>query len=660
MIKTKNITLCLLTTILTIFVIGVVSAASLDVIGTPVIPAGPLNHNAGSFQITFDLRNSGLAASLIPSTLMTSGQISSVTINKNSIGDGSTTPVTETITATLSFQSYQSGNLNGKLIITPSGSGSPEEISFNIPITSVSSLEVSTPTTLTQSQNSTFIITNKGNTVITPVVNVDPITYDSKTLTVTSSPSPLTALNPGATQTITLTATIPSNEESLLDGATTSVRITATGIADIIKTLNVESSYCEIGSIGNLEIDRIKFTNNGRFGDKNDWYLTDEIEVEVKVNNNNADEKIKDVIVAWGLYDKSTGNFVVEDEESSFNLDKKGQSNDDKTITFTFVIDPNDFDTDFSESDFEFLVKAYSDDLGENVQCNSMVEKDITIRKDNDLVILDNIVLLSDNIPCKGILEGNFDVWNIGDSSEDDISVRVFNTELGIDDKIKIGSLDVLEDKSSVDFRYNIPQNAIEKSYVLNFEVLDEYGDVFESDDNDLAEFASKSFQVSGSCQAQAGVLLITANLDSETPTAVAGKQVIVNAVLKNQGNAESTYIVSIEGNSGWSSLTSVNPNTVTLAPGESKTVSIILRVNDDASGENEFTIKANYNGQVTEQPVILTVGLSSGGQTTDLGPFVQHISDNWFIYLIIIVNLILIIAIILVVRRMLSPGVPM
>ena len=96
------------------------------------------------------------------------------------------------------------------------------------------------------------------------------------------------------------------------------------------------------------------------------------------------------------------------------------------------------------------------------------------------------------------------------------------------------------------------------------------------------------------------------------------------------------------------------------MAPGESKTVSIILRVNDDASGENEFTIKANYNGQVTEQPVILTVGLSSGGQTTDLGPFVQHISDNWFIYLIIIVNLILIIAIILVVRRMLSPGVPM
>jgi len=674
MTKKKTAMLSLITATLLIFAVAMVSAS---VTYQNVVGASQSVNPGVSVTVSFNLKNdnTGDITNLVFDTPVSfSGCSNSFDITPTISGMPSTLATSASSgTVTLVFtvpqnqvacSSYTAGL---KLRGTYTNNVGPYTLPLSLGVNAQPSLEVtSSLSPLTSSQTSTFTITNNGNTAVSGInVNVDALTYGGKTITVTASPSTISSLGPGSSQTVELSANIPTSEESLLDGATTTVRVTATGITEITRQLSVQSSYCEAGDIGDLEIDRIKFTNNGNpfaindFGDKNDWFLTDEIEVEVRVKNNNADEKIRDVTVAWGLYDISTGEFIMDDEENSFNLDASGKSNDDKTITFTFTLDPNDFDSDFSEGDFEFFVKAYSDDLGEDNQCNSIVNSEVNIRKDNDFVVLNNIVLLSDSIPCNGLLEGEFDVWNIGDSDEDDVSVRIFNNELGIDDEIAIGSLDALEDKSSVRFSYPIPQNAAEKSYVLNFEVLDEYGDIFQNDDDDEAEFVSKSFQVSGSCQAQQGNVLINALLDSETPSAVPGQQVIVEATLRNLGNTEATYTVSVEGNTGWSNLISVSPNVVTLAAGESKVVNIVLKINDDATGDNEFTINANNNGQITSQKVVLSIS-SSSGQPTNLGPFAQNIKDNWFIYLIILVNLILIIAIILVVRRMLSPGVPM
>ena len=666
MIKSKDITLCLLTAILVIFAAGVVSAA---VDYKSVVGNTPAVDPNSQVTITFTLKEDGngdITNLAFDSPITLSGCSKSFEVapaisgmpSGNTLAQGAESG---TVTVTFNVPQFQdacdsyTGNLNLRGKYT--NNVGPYPLLLSIKVNAKPSLEVSTPTSLSTSQNSTFTIKNTGNIVLTTVVAVDTLTYDSKTLTITPTGQGL--LNPGATQTITLTANIPTNEESLLDGATTTVRVSAAGVTEITKTLSIESSYCELGNVGNLEIDRLKFTDISGFGDKNDWYLTDEIEVEVRVRNNNADDKIRDVNVAWGLYDKSTGNFVIDDEEKGFNLDQKGDSNDDKTITFTFVLDPADFDTEFSESDFAFFIKAYSDDLGEDVQCTSTVERDITIRKDNDFVVLDNIALLSDTVPCKGFLEGQFDIWNIGDSDEDDVSVRIVNTELGIDEKIEIGTLDVLDDKKSVKFSLTIPQNAQEKSYTLDLSVLDEYGDVFESDDNDLSEFTSKAFEVTGNCQATATTtgLVITAALDAQTPQAIAGKQVVIKANLKNTGTSSATYVVSVEGNSAWSSLGAIDPQTVTLNSGESKDISVILNINSDVSGDKEFTISANNNGQVSQQRVVLSVVAQSQQQ---LGPFAENLRENWFIYVIILVNLILIIAIILVVRRMLSPRVPM
>ena len=148
----------------------------------------------------------------------------------------------------------------------------------------------------------------------------------------------------------------------------------------------------------------------------------------------------------------------------------------------------------------------------------------------------------------------------------------------------------------------------------------------------------------------------MTADLDSDTPEAVAGEEVIVNAELKNTGDSTTTYTVSVSGNSAWSSLVSVTPSTVTLDAGESKTIPIVLELDEDAEGDQDFTIKVAYDDKVTEQEV----GLAIAKTADQSQAFKEHLKENWFIYVIVLVNLILIIAIILVIKRMLTPRATM
>jgi len=119
--------------------------------------------------------------------------------------------------------------------------------------------------------------------------------------------------------------------------------------------------------------------------------------------------------------------------------------------------------------------------------------------------------------------------------------------------------------------------------------------------------------------------VLITAVLDPSTPEAIAGEQVIIISSLKNIGEIETTYAVSVTGTEGWSSLTAIEPTTVTLDRGESEDVKIYFDLNEDSEGEQFFTIKATYGDKTTEQEVILIVeeptfycgdGSCNGGET--------------------------------------------
>ncbi len=471
-------------------------------------------------------------------------------------------------------------------------------------------------------------------TFITPVIADD----DGVTIPITVTPSPATAT--GLTPiTITVSSTVNYNKLSIGKTYSGDLRITDNNAENATIALSFTKSFCELGDKGDLEVRGIDFQVSG-FGDDDEWYLTDEITVDVDVKNTGNDD-VDNVVLSWALLDKDTGDIIVDDEENDIDI----KDRDTETFTFTFTVDPDDFDTDILGDDFAFIVKAYSDDQGEDLQCG-FKEETIKLIVDNNFVILNNIQF-TETVPCGEISELTAEIWNIGDDDQQDVSVKVVNTELGINELVDAGDIDSLENKKlRADIK--IPANAKEKSYDLKLVVLDEDSDVFENDNDDTSEF-NLILKVEGNCKPieSAASALITAELDSETPNAVPGKQVIIKANIKNTGDSETTYTISVTGNTEWSSLSAIDPRAITLDAGESKDISIYLDIDKDATGEKEFTIKASYDGKITEQKVALA--LESGAASQDV--VLNHLRNNWFIYVIAIVNIILIIAIIAVVR---------
>ncbi len=260
--------------------------------------------------------------------------------------------------------------------------------------------------------------------------------------------------------------------------------------------------------------------------------------------------------------------------------------------------------------------------------------------------MIENIEYASTN-PCGQDAEFKVKVVNIGNKDEDKVKVLLRNTELGINQESIGFSLDK-GDSYTVTFYVPIPKDAEEKAYLMELTTFYDYKK--SSDDYRKESDTEKySLNVQGSClSSETRDALITAELNPDTPKAVAGNQVIVDATVKNTGNVRTTYVISIAGNSAWSSLVEIDPRTITLDPNEQEEVNIYLNVDANALGDESFKIIATYEGEVTEQQVELTIeeGISSGA-------VLQHLKDNWFIYVIILANVILIIAIIVAISRL-------
>jgi uncharacterized membrane protein len=381
----------------------------------------------------------------------------------------------------------------------------------------------------------------------------------------------------------------------------------------------------------------------------------DSVKIEVKVENN-GNEKVKEVNVELGLID-SDGKNIVRDLE---NLDNKKidlssiSDGDDKTATFEFLVPP-----DFADESYKLVIKAYSDDLGEKALCTSS-SSDLSdkyfqsidgVREDaeENHIVLNDMVLSSATAQCGEKVQLSAEIYNIGDEDyEDQVKVTLFNKELNINMEQVVREDFDQGDSAPVDFEFNIPAAAKEKSYTLELKTYYDYKSNSDSYDIQSEKRFIQSITVLGNCQSDvsASDLRITAELDSQTPEATAGKEVIVDAQLKNIGVSQGTWVLSAIGNSEWSSLVSIEPQTLTLNAGETKAVSIKLALDKEASGEKEFTIRAISGSKVTEQRANLSIkAVSSSG-------FAEHMKANWFIYVIVLVNVILIIAIIAVIRR--------
>ena len=494
--------------------------------------------------------------------------------------------------------------------------------------------------TLNQNGSATIINLTSNSTEQIYSVIVNSLLQDGKTITFT--PAYINQITANYPTTISIVPTIPSDFEFKLGQTySTTLTITSSVSGTTTQTLSFgNTDYCRYGNVGSLEIRSINIDNTDGFGKDAEWYLLDEISADIEVKNKGND-KINDVTIVWGVYNKNTGEWIIDDEEKSFDLkvDKK------ETITVNFQIDPSDIDSSNYEN-YIFYAKAYSDDVGEDKQCVSNY-KEIIINFDNDFVILDNIKFSPETAQCDQEITLTADAWNIGSDDQDDVYVIAYNNELNINKKIEIGSIDSL-DKEKISFTFTVPEEVEEKTYSINFKVYDEDDEVFQNDEDDDADF-NVLLKVEGNC-----ILVPQADISAVLESGgQSGKEMIIKSTITNLGTKKATYTVSATGYSSWASLTSIDPAVVTLDAGQRADVIYKLNINKDVEGSQTFKIEIK-TGDSEKETLRKDVSVSvqkSGFSLPGISGFAVS-NDNWYLWGIGLLNVVLIVVIIIVAIR--------
>ena len=407
-----------------------------------------------------------------------------------------------------------------------------------------------------------------------------------------------------------------------------------------------ELSLCSLTGNKNNALElKIKNINvvSGYGEEDNEWVPLDEIEVEVEIKYEGND-KMSNIVVKWGLYNFDTKDWVFDEEENDFNL----KDGDKKTLIFNFKLeDPEDFE---DGENYAFFVWAEGEDEEYNDDLTCLATSEEISLFDGDIPS-DFLVLSNFEIEGISLDEGKFypgklscgskliltaDLWNIGDSDQEDIEVRVYNSDFGIDEILEIGDVNSF-DSEAISYEFTIPEGMEEGWNTLEL-TIQEDGDIFENDyvDSD-AEF-EVLFNLENCAFAQA---FVSASLDDGGK---AGRDLIVRVTITNTGTDATTYLVNAAGYAEWASTATVEPNTIILEAGQSEDVLIALDVNRDASGERLFNIEILSEGQlVISQPLSVSIEKALVG---DL------FGDNLATILVIGISVILVIIIIVLAIR--------
>ncbi len=421
----------------------------------------------------------------------------------------------------------------------------------------------------------------------------------------------------------------------------------------------VEPNFClwddgwdmrEMDNPGELKIRDIDVINNGisstEFGDDENWFPFEEIEVEIEIENK-GDYDVDDIVVEWGLYSEETGEWTIEiEDESEFNLKEDG---DREILTISFLLnDRMDEDLDELDGDYRLYVRATgviddskADELDGADTCASDYSQ-TSIEIEKDFIILDNLQVVGvGTASCGTDVQITADIWNIGSKTQDEVSVRAYNEELGINEIVQIGDIDAFEDEK-FPFSFQVPSDAEEKAYTILFTILDEDGDSYYNDyDNDIAEFRV-DVEVEGNCINEPRAT-VSAELESE---AKPDSDLVIRTTIINTGVDTSTFEISAGDFSSWATLVSIVPSSITLDAGDSADLLITLNVNPGVSGDQDFNILVTEDQKVLSTPVIVRdiTGKGFPGFTGNL------ISEgSWPIWAIGAINVVLIFVIILV-----------
>ncbi|MBU2634622.1 MAG: putative S-layer protein [Nanoarchaeota archaeon] len=602
------------------------------------------------FTITEDLNGPG--AYTLP--------LSAVTFSPTSVDLLAGEDVDVTYTIAIPSQQYV-GEYDG--VINASNGTYTVEGSFSFDVLldvamSVSGLDTNGDFVISSPENiestKTLTISNDGNVDLTNVkITIDAesnaFTSGSKSITFkidSTSVSLNSAYNIGTvvpgTQNVVISASIPNNMD--VDTYEGNITVQATNYPEATVTfplmVRVEPEICSDGRVkdgnsvnfnaGNLRIS-IDEPNNG-----DDFEQGDEFDIQVTIDN--EDNNDMDIIVEAILYDVNEDNEI----ESVESDQKEVKDGDEEDFDLTLTV-PYDDKLD-EDNEYVLYIKAYEDgDEDQNCEYDNI---DLDFKRNTNEVIIDDFTITPTLVSCGDLVNFNVDVLNVGEKDEDDVYIKIINTELGLSEesnKFDLGKYDDSDNDATKSFSFSIPSDAIEKDYLVEARVY------FDDGDDSYSTYGTLTVSNCGAVTISE-IEGTSVNLPQSSFTTQKGAMFTVPVMITNSESASKTYVIEFAPTGSWTgSLT----ETLTVSSGQSGTGYLYITPTASATGSQTGTVTVKQNGNVIDTESI-SVNIQSGSTPTTgagtyqpTGKFWEDITSNTAFW--IVGNVILVILIVLV-----------
>ncbi len=314
--------------------------------------------------------------------------------------------------------------------------------------------------------------------------------------------------------------------------------------------------------------------------DDDELFPGDETTLEIEVDNN-FDDDIDDVEVI--VLNENL------DIDESFDIGSIDEG-DDATVSADLQIP-----YDSEEGDYTLLILVTGEDPdGNDISTYDLI--DLSVEKDSHDLVISEIDVSDEEISCGSILYVDVEVTNIGTSDEDDLVIRLKNSELNYEE---IETLDELEENEDETFTFEVrlPVDIDSGAYIFNAEI--EYDDDEDQDnDNHLRSSVGVTINCGESnARGETGEATLSGDMEK---TITQGTNAVFSFELENIGDKDAEYELKVSGYSGWASEVVTEPEGVfIISPGETVPVKIYVYPESDAAGSASLFLKVYSNDEV-------------------------------------------------------------
>jgi len=440
--------------------------------------------------------------------------------------------------------------------------------------------------TLTEEQPGSF---SDGDKILSFKVNGNSISFGSA--------FNLGTMSIGA-NTITIEATIPSNIDVDTYEGNVTLQSTTFPNANESFFLNVMvgPEICSDGLIGNLDV-KINEPDDG-----DDFKQGQEISVDVTVDNNDNSDDL-DIIVEAILYDLDDDQEITSVESDAVEI----ESGDDKDFDLTLTIP---YDEDLEEDHTYYLyVKAYEEGNEED-HCD-YISNELDFKRDSHAVIVDGFSINPSVVNNGQLVNFIVDVSNIGENDEEDVYIKVYNSELGLDEESTPFDLDKYKDSNNDETKtisFTIPTTATAKDYAIEAIVY------YDDGDESYSTFGTLTVNGYGNTAGTSDGTSIL-SLPQTTISATAGNVFSIPFTINNNGASSATYVISVTANGGWAEGVT---ETMTVEAGSSNTgYAYLTPSSSTTSGSYTATVTLSQDGsEIGSSIVNVNIGGAGTGAT--------------------------------------------